>query len=172
MEILRSAGIWSVPMALLIFIFVFVSGIIGEEDISNESIRKSLAQISRQLMMQQLFVEERIRSEGDSGIKVTRLTAVGPRPYIAETHSSSSQVKIYILTQQRICTTSFMYGKVQCNYCEEFKNETIVYLCIPTLHPPIPLHHLFSFLKAERQHCMYRRGGCFSTACCHWEISF
>ena len=67
-------------------------------------------------MMQQLFVEERIRSEGDSGIKVTRLTAVGPRPYIAETHSSSSQVK-YIFSHSR--------EYVLPHYCMEMYNVTI-----------------------------------------------
>ena len=38
---------------------------------------KTIDQLGRQLKLQQLFVEERIRSDGSSGIKQTRLVQQG-----------------------------------------------------------------------------------------------
>uniref|UniRef100_A0A8W8KAP3 Uncharacterized protein n=5 Tax=Magallana gigas TaxID=29159 RepID=A0A8W8KAP3_MAGGI len=46
--------------------------------------------LARQLMMQQLFVEERIRSDGDSGIKQVRLNHKGTRTFFSDTHSMGS----------------------------------------------------------------------------------
>ena len=45
--------------------------------------------MSRQTMLQQLFVEERIRSDGGSGIKQTRLNNQGSKPYYANTYTGS-----------------------------------------------------------------------------------
>jgi len=39
-----------------------------------ESFRQILGALSRQVMMQQMFVEERIRSDGDSGVKQVRVS--------------------------------------------------------------------------------------------------
>ena len=40
-----------------------------------QTMKSSVATLARQLVMQQLFVEERVRSDGDSGIKqVIRIT--------------------------------------------------------------------------------------------------
>ena len=36
--------------------------------------------------------EEKTRSEGDSGLKITRLRRVGPRPYQAESHAAPTEV--------------------------------------------------------------------------------
>ncbi|XP_021353198.1 uncharacterized protein LOC110450204 [Mizuhopecten yessoensis] len=44
--------------------------------------RQTLGGLARQLMMQQLGVEERIRSDGDSGIKQTMVRHRGSRPYL------------------------------------------------------------------------------------------
>lgn len=44
--------------------------------------RQTLEGMSRQLMMQQLGVEERIRSDGDSGIKQSMVRHRGTRPYL------------------------------------------------------------------------------------------
>ena len=45
--------------------------------------------MSRQTMLQQLFVEERIRSDGSSGIKQNRLTSQGSKPYHANTFNGA-----------------------------------------------------------------------------------
>ena len=37
-----------------------------------QTLKSSVATLARQLVMQQLFVEERVRSDGDSGIKQVR----------------------------------------------------------------------------------------------------
>ena len=37
-----------------------------------EQLKQTLEQVSRQAILQQLFVEERIRSDGDSGLKQVR----------------------------------------------------------------------------------------------------
>ena len=56
----------------------------------------SLARVARQLMLQQLYVEERTRSEGDSGLKTVRLRQVGAKSYHSETHSSSTRVSVAV----------------------------------------------------------------------------
>ena len=39
--------------------------------------------LARQVSQQQLYVEEMTRSHGDSGLKLTRLTRTGSKPYFA-----------------------------------------------------------------------------------------
>ena len=91
----------------------------GEIDV--EQMQSSLAQIGRQLMLQQLFLEERIRSDGDSGLKTIRLNNVGPRPYYAEGVSSVRKVDVFqmfmpIVFRQRNWTL--------CNHLHNFKTDT------------------------------------------------
>ena len=57
-----------------------------------ESFRQILGALSRQVMLQQLFVEERIRSEGDSGVKQVRLGREGTRNYYSDTHGNSGRL--------------------------------------------------------------------------------
>lgn len=57
-----------------------------------KSFRKILGALSRQVMLQQMFVEERIRSDGDSGVKHVRHNNEGTRNYFAETHGNSKRL--------------------------------------------------------------------------------
>ncbi|XP_020625028.1 uncharacterized protein LOC110062447 [Orbicella faveolata] len=57
-----------------------------------ESIRGVLGPLSRQVMLQQLFVEERIRSEGHSGVKQVRHGREGTRNYYSDTHGNSGRL--------------------------------------------------------------------------------
>ncbi|KAL9989562.1 hypothetical protein ACROYT_G004124 [Oculina patagonica] len=57
-----------------------------------DSFRQILGALSRQVMLQQLFVEERIRSEGDSGVKQVRLGREGTRNYYSDTHGNSGRL--------------------------------------------------------------------------------
>ena len=57
-----------------------------------DTLQRSLYQITRQTILQQLFVEERIRSDGDSGVKQIRHLREGTRNYYAETHASSNRL--------------------------------------------------------------------------------
>ncbi|XP_078349920.1 uncharacterized protein LOC144634770 [Oculina patagonica] len=57
-----------------------------------DSFRQILGALSRQVMLQQLFVEERIRSEGDSGVKQVRLSREGTRNYYTENHGSIGRI--------------------------------------------------------------------------------
>ena len=57
-----------------------------------ESFRKILGALSRQVMLQQMFVEERIRSDGDSGVKQVRLGSEGTRNYFSDTHGNSRRL--------------------------------------------------------------------------------
>ena len=70
--------------------------ILGEADTKLEdelgNIRKSLATLARHVMLQQQFVEERIRSDADSGIKQVRHTFAGTRNYHADTHTNAKRV--------------------------------------------------------------------------------
>ncbi|XP_060076524.1 uncharacterized protein LOC132556152 [Ylistrum balloti] len=51
-------------------------------DVQLGGARQTLEGLARQLVMQQLGVEERIRSDGDSGIKQSMLRHKGTRPYL------------------------------------------------------------------------------------------
>ncbi|OWF50598.1 uncharacterized protein LOC110450222 [Mizuhopecten yessoensis] len=51
--------------------------------------------LARQLMLQQLFVEERIRSDGDSGVKQIRVANKGTRSYFADTITQRSALAIH-----------------------------------------------------------------------------
>ena len=60
-----------------------------------DSLQNTIAAVARQLMLQQLFVEERIRSEGHSGLKQVRLNRLGTRPYHGDAHVGSSIASIH-----------------------------------------------------------------------------
>ena len=67
-----------------------------EDDISDKDLLLSFNNyLSRQLMLQQLFVEERIRSDGGSGIKQIRLAAQGSKPYFVTSHTGSRVAAIH-----------------------------------------------------------------------------
>ena len=51
--------------------------------------------LARQIMMQQLFNEERIRSEGQSGVKQKRSRYTGTKPYHADTFSHTSFLQMH-----------------------------------------------------------------------------
>ena len=57
-----------------------------------KSLRKAMGVLTRQVMLQRLFIEERIRSEADSGIKQVRHGSEGTRNYYADTHSNMKRV--------------------------------------------------------------------------------
>ena len=47
-----------------------------------DEIKQTVTGLTRQVMLQQLFVEERIRSDGASGIKMVRGYSGGTDPYL------------------------------------------------------------------------------------------
>jgi hypothetical protein len=57
-----------------------------------KSVKKTIGTMARQMMLQQLFVEERIRSDADSGVKQIRHFREGTRNYFAATHTSAASV--------------------------------------------------------------------------------
>ncbi|XP_041361296.1 uncharacterized protein LOC121377385 [Gigantopelta aegis] len=58
-------------------------------------LEQTVSDLTRQLMLQQLFVEERVRSDGDSGVKQIRRYHDGTRDYYGETHAGSSILAIH-----------------------------------------------------------------------------
>ena len=57
-----------------------------------ETLSNTVGALSRQMMLQQLFIEERIRSEAHSGVKQVRHSREGTRNYYADTHTSSNRL--------------------------------------------------------------------------------
>ncbi|XP_060067958.1 uncharacterized protein LOC132548153 [Ylistrum balloti] len=55
-----------------------------------QKLENELEALTRQVMLQQLFVEERIRSDGDSGVKQLRHSHDGTAPYISESYTGRS----------------------------------------------------------------------------------
>lgn len=59
------------------------------------SVKQTISGLARQMMLQQLFVEERVRSDGSSGVKQIRSNGGGSRPYHYNTFSSNSFLAIH-----------------------------------------------------------------------------
>ncbi|XP_031572211.1 uncharacterized protein LOC116306318 [Actinia tenebrosa] len=57
-----------------------------------KSVKNTIGTLARQMMLQQLFVEERIRSDGASGVKQIRQSHTGTRNYYSQTHTSKVSV--------------------------------------------------------------------------------
>lgn len=59
------------------------------------SVKQTLGGLARQMMLQQLFVEERVRSDGSSGVKQIRNNGGGSRPYHFNTFSSNAFLSVH-----------------------------------------------------------------------------
>lgn len=59
------------------------------------TLKSRVATLARQLVMQQLFVEERVRSDGDSGIKQVRHHFEGTRPYHSASHTGRTVASLH-----------------------------------------------------------------------------
>ncbi|GFO42572.1 hypothetical protein PoB_006907700 [Plakobranchus ocellatus] len=55
-----------------------------------ENVQQTMELLGRQMMQQQTFVEERIRTEGMSGVKTLRQHREGTRPYFSDHHISGT----------------------------------------------------------------------------------
>ena len=67
----------------------------ADPDALREEIRhleQNLELVSRQLMMQQYYVEEQTRSAGNSGLKRMRVSQQGTRPYHSASHSDANML--------------------------------------------------------------------------------
>ncbi|CAH1800447.1 unnamed protein product [Owenia fusiformis] len=60
-----------------------------------EQLRQNIRVLSKQIMSQNLAFEERIRSEGDSGLKQVRHTLSGSRTYHSETHTGNKMAAMH-----------------------------------------------------------------------------
>ena len=68
-----------------------MNGII-RTDTDVDELRGTVGQLARQVMLQQLFLEERIRSDGDSGIKQCRINNEGTKTYHIPSISSKKGI--------------------------------------------------------------------------------
>ncbi|XP_065071627.1 uncharacterized protein LOC135696234 isoform X2 [Rhopilema esculentum] len=68
---------------------------VEEQAKENENIRQELVRLGRQMMLQQFFTEERVRSEGGSGLKQIRIHNVGLKNYFSATHSGNSMAAVH-----------------------------------------------------------------------------
>ena len=60
-----------------------------------QQMRSTLAALGRQVMLQQFFSETRVRTEGQSGLKVTRLRSTGLKTYHVNTHTGYAAAAIH-----------------------------------------------------------------------------
>ena len=61
----------------------------------SKKVNSKLGALTRQMMLQQLFIEERLRSEGESGVKQTRNGAGGTKSYYHNSHVGKRVVAIH-----------------------------------------------------------------------------
>jgi len=57
--------------------------------------KKAVTTMTRQMMLQQLFVEERIRSDGGSGVKQVRGSVTGTKPYHGQSHTGQRIMAVH-----------------------------------------------------------------------------
>ena len=67
----------------------------GPTDDEFEYMENAVHAMGRQMMLQQFFTEERVRSEGSSGIKQTRINSGGGKNYHSDTHSGTRVAAIH-----------------------------------------------------------------------------
>lgn len=60
-----------------------------------KKMEQTLAAVTRQLMLQQFFNEQRVRSEGQSGIKIVRQRRSGMKNYFVDTHTGRAAASIH-----------------------------------------------------------------------------
>ncbi|KAK0056516.1 hypothetical protein Bpfe_014012 [Biomphalaria pfeifferi] len=91
-------------LALFAFVDVLVSQVhdINTDPLTQEELNAKIAKLEcivntlgNQVMQNQLFVEERVRSDGMSGVKKVRLYHEGTSPYFADTHIAQSAIAIH-----------------------------------------------------------------------------
>ncbi|KAL9989560.1 hypothetical protein ACROYT_G004122 [Oculina patagonica] len=73
-------------------LFLMIALTVRAKGAEMSSVDKALGALYRQVMLQQLFVEERIRSDGDSGVKQVRTAHHGTRNYYSATHTSHNRL--------------------------------------------------------------------------------
>lgn len=60
-----------------------------------DELNQQIDELARHLMLQQLFIEERVRSDGNSGVKQIRGTHKGTRSYFGDTFNMGSVLSIH-----------------------------------------------------------------------------
>ena len=78
-------------------IFVlFALVVVAVGDASDEKYMKEhMKALTRQVMLQQFFTEQRVRSEGQSGLKIVRERRAGTKNYHTETHTGYAAAAIH-----------------------------------------------------------------------------
>ncbi|XP_071146254.1 uncharacterized protein [Mytilus edulis] len=83
-------------MRLLLAISLLVTGTLSAvTDHQFETLAKKVEDLTRQLMLTELSIGERARSDADSGIKQIRTTNDGTKSYFTQTHSYNSVCSIH-----------------------------------------------------------------------------
>ena len=62
---------------------------------SDKDIENLLNAITRQTMLQQFYTEQRVRSEGQSGLNILRQRRAGPKNYFTKSHTGNSAAAIH-----------------------------------------------------------------------------
>jgi len=78
-----------------ILLFVIISLVASNENEERKSSDHKLEAITRQIMLQQFFAEQRVRAEGQSGVNLIRLRRSGTKNYFSETHTGGSANAIH-----------------------------------------------------------------------------
>ena len=77
------------------FLLLTISGVSGTTEEEVARLKNSVKTLAEQLMMQQFYVEEQTRSNGDSGLKRVRSGRHGFRPYHSASHVDTSVVSMH-----------------------------------------------------------------------------
>ncbi|XP_033743388.1 uncharacterized protein LOC117329518 [Pecten maximus] len=82
-------------VSLLFLGLIGVSTAVNHLQSDIDKLVNDISELARHLMLQQLFIEERIRSDGNSGVKQIRGTHKGSRAYFGDTFSMGSVLSIH-----------------------------------------------------------------------------
>jgi len=85
------------PLTLSIAVIVTLSAVVVADPLLDEvrHLQDVITILSKQLMLQQHFVEERIRTDGDSGVKQVRMTNKGTRSFMTDSYSGETAQAVH-----------------------------------------------------------------------------
>ena len=89
----RSIGAFSERVILTYLYFVIDVATNSADDI--DKLRQDIKLLSRQMMMQQFYIEEITRSNSNSGLKRVKILKFGQRPHLSSSHVDTTLATIH-----------------------------------------------------------------------------
>ena len=78
---------WKIQICCIVVLFEI--GFATDADEKFKQMQQQIDSLSRQLMLQQFYTQQRVRTEGNSGLKQIRVTTTGLKNYHSQSHTGN-----------------------------------------------------------------------------------